>query len=67
MNESNPPAGVHIRGTNKGEEIVFKEGREPGRHADAGRQPYRHARDATGINASAREPIDPRSPSMPPA
>jgi hypothetical protein len=54
----------HTPGVPRGEEIVRKFGREDGRkdpRAD------RTARDATGINADAREPIDPRMPHLPPA
>jgi hypothetical protein len=54
----------HTPGTPKGEERVLKEGREPGRR---NREPQRTARDATGINADARGPIDPRMPQLPPA
>ena len=60
-----PPKPVHIPGTNKGEELVRKLGREPGR-ADSPRG-YRSARDSTGLNADNRGPIDPRMPQMPPA
>ena len=66
MIDKTPPAPVHIPGTNRGEAIVQKKGREPGRE-EAGKRSYRGARDSTSINAKAREPIDPKSPSMPPA
>ena len=59
-----PPKPVHIAGTNKGEELVRQHGREPGRHD---RGPYRTARDSTGLNADARDPIDPRMPHLPPS
>jgi hypothetical protein len=61
-----PPKGVHIAGTNKGEELVRKAGREAGR-AQRGKNGYRSARDSTGLNAQNREPIDSRMPEMPPA
>jgi hypothetical protein len=54
----------HTPGTPRGEELVRKIGREPGR--DRPNQ-GRTARDATGINPEAREPIDPRMPNLPPA
>jgi hypothetical protein len=50
--------------TNKGEELVRQKGREPGRAP--GQPAYRTARDATGLNAAARDPIDPRMPHLPP-
>jgi hypothetical protein len=54
----------HTPGTPRGEELVRKGGREPGRDGpDQGRT----ARDATSINADARAPIDPRMPHLPPA
>jgi hypothetical protein len=64
MLRSQPPKPVHIPGTNRGEELVRTLGREPGRDRKA--RVYRTARDATGIDADARRPIDPRSPEMPP-
>jgi hypothetical protein len=63
---SRPPAGVHVAGTNKGEEMVQRLGHEAGR-AEKGKKGYRSARDSTSINADAAEPIDPRMPNMPPA
>ncbi len=59
-----PPKPTHVPGTNKGEELVITKGPEPGRR-EPGRS-YRTARDSTGLNAKDREPIDPRSPSIPP-
>jgi hypothetical protein len=54
----------HTPGTPRGEELVRKLGREPGRDGpDHGRT----ARDATSINPGGRDPIDPRMPHMPPA
>ncbi len=54
----------HTPGTPRGEELVRKLGREPGRDGpDHGRT----ARDATSINPTGRDPIDPRMPHMPPA
>lgn len=64
MQTNKPPEPVHVTGTNRGEEQVLRKGREPGR-GDRGQ--YRAARDATGINPSARGPIDPRMPHIPPA
>lgn len=54
----------HTPGTPKGEELVRRKGREPGRD---GRRSQRTARDSTSINAGSRGPIDPRMPHMPPA
>jgi hypothetical protein len=54
---------AHTPGTPKGEERVKREGREPGREDTSF---GRSARDATSINAAAREPIDPRMPHLPP-
>jgi hypothetical protein len=59
-----PDISAHTPGTPKGEERVAREGREPGRDD---RNCGRTARDATGINPAARDPIDPRMPHMPPA
>ncbi len=58
-----PDLPAHTQGVPKGEELVLREGREPGRHT---RPPHRTARDATSINPEARRPIDPRMPQMPP-
>jgi hypothetical protein len=60
-----PPKPTHINGTQKGEELVRRQGREPGRHSYG--KSYRSARDSTGLNAPARDPIDPRMPNIPPA
>jgi hypothetical protein len=54
----------HTPGTPRGEELVRKIGREPGRDRP---NKGRTARDATSINPEAREPIDPRMPELPPA
>ncbi|MDR3638152.1 MAG: hypothetical protein P4L84_30390 [Isosphaeraceae bacterium] len=54
----------HTPGTPRGEELVRKHGREPGRD---GRDGHRTARDATSVNPEAREPIDPAMPNLPPA
>lgn len=58
-----PDLPSHTPGTAKGEELIQKQGPEPGRE---GREPDRTARDATSINPEARAPIDPRMPQMPP-
>lgn len=57
-------APAHTSGTPKGEEMIAREGREPGRD-----HPHivRTARDSTGINAKHMDPIDPRMPHIPPA
>ena len=54
---------AHTPGTPRGEELVQHSGREAGREWG----PSRTARDATSINAEARDPIDPRMPHLPPA
>ena len=51
----------HTEGTSRGEEVLRSKGPEPGRETGT-----RTARDATSINAKARDPIDPRMPHMPP-
>lgn len=60
------PEPVHVKGTNKGEELARAKGREPGRQSSGGKG-YRAARDSTGINADDRESIHPDSPNIPPA
>lgn len=55
---------THTPGTPRGEEIVRRHGREPGRDIGNG---GRWARDATSINPEARVPIDPHMPDLPPA
>jgi hypothetical protein len=59
-----PDLPSHTPGTPKGEERVRRHGPEPGREND---KHSRSARDATSINAAARDPIDRRMPHMPPA
>lgn len=66
MMHHDPPSPTHVPGTNKGEELVAKRGREPGR-GEPGKKGYRSARDSTSLNAENRGPIDPRMPEMPPA
>lgn len=63
---SDPPKPTHVAGTHKGEELVKRRGREPGR-AEAGKAGYRSARDSTSINPESHGPVDPRMPEMPPA
>jgi hypothetical protein len=62
----NKPKPTHVPGTLKGEEMVMKRGREPGR-GEPGSKYYQSARDSTAVNADRRRPIDPRMPNMPPA
>ena len=59
-----PPQPVHIPGTVKGEELALSS-REAGR--GAGGKHYATARDATGINPEAREPIHPDMPHLQPS
>ena len=66
MEHATLPQPVHIPGTNKGEELVFHLGKEPGRKQENARN-YRSARDSTGINAHKRGPIHPDMPFLPPA
>ncbi|MEP6778087.1 MAG: hypothetical protein ABI944_06500 [Chthoniobacterales bacterium] len=61
---SRQPQPAHISGTNKGEEQALTS-KEVGR--EAGRKNYQDARDSTGINAAARQPIAPGMPNIPPA
>ncbi len=62
MKNPRPDIDAHTPGTKRGEEWAYKGSKEPGREGAA-----RTARDATGINADKREPIDPRMPHLPPA
>jgi hypothetical protein len=62
--EVRPDISAHLSGVPKGEERVLREGREPGRENE---KLGRTARDATSISPSARDPIDPRMPHLPPA
>ena len=57
-------APAHTPGTPRGEEMVRREGREPGRD-----HPHivRTARDSTSVSPDSKGPIDPRMPHMPPA
>ena len=64
MSHSKPPLPTHIAGTQKGEELTLTQGKEPGRGDDSH---YRTARDATGINAKNRDPIDPKMGWLPPS
>ncbi|MEY2486400.1 MAG: hypothetical protein QOH39_2048 [Verrucomicrobiota bacterium] len=58
------PEPNHIPGTKKGEEQALTS-KEAGRKA--GRKHYQDARDSTGINPAARQPISPAMPNIPPA
>lgn len=62
--ERSATSGTHVAGTNKGEEQALG-GREAGR--ETGRKHYQDARDSTGINAHARQPIHPDMPHLPPS
>lgn len=59
-----PPRPYHIAGVPKGEELVSKRA-ENGRRSKFSRY-YRTARDATSINPTARGPILPIMPQIPP-
>lgn len=63
---------AHDPGTRKGENIADSEGKESGRHDTGGTGAGRPsggstARDSTRINPDNENPIDDRSPNMPPA
>ena len=62
MKNPRPDIDAHTEGTKRGEEWTYQGRREPGREGDG-----RTSRDATGINADKRAPIDPRMPNLPPA
>ncbi len=62
----------HVPGTRKGEERTGKQGKEPGRHDDSSTHADRpagksHSRDSTSIDPKSANPIDPKSPKLPPA
>jgi hypothetical protein len=60
----------HTPGTRKGEEISEDEGKEPGRTDTGTTGAGRPAGKSTGRDSSAvapTDPIDPKSPDMPPA
>ena len=58
-----PPQPYHIPGVPKGEELVRKK-RENGRGPKY--RSYRIGRDATSVNPTARDPILPTMPHIPP-
>jgi hypothetical protein len=62
MKNPRPDIDAHTPGTKRGEEWTYEGHKEPGREGIG-----RTARDATGINADKRKPIDPRMPELPPA
>lgn len=66
LNRRHPPKPIHVPGAHKGEELVSRRGREPGRQERHARG-YRSSRDSTSVNAANERPIDPRMPEMPPA
>jgi hypothetical protein len=57
-----PPQPIHVSGMHKAEEMALGK-REPGR----GGNPYRTARDSTGINPEHHKPIHPAMPNILPA
>jgi hypothetical protein len=57
-----PDALAHVKGVKYGNAVGNYE-RQPGHLPDG----KRGAESATGINAKARNPIDPRMPNLPPA
>ncbi len=70
VSDSNKPD--HAPGTRKGEEIRHDDEKEPGRHdgghTGAGRPSGTStARDSTAVNPDAADPVDPKSPKLPPA
>jgi hypothetical protein len=63
MKNPSPDIDYHTEGTKRAEEWTYG-----GRKQAAGMEgDGRTARDATGINAAKRKPIDPRMPDLPPA
>jgi hypothetical protein len=61
----NPPRDIdaHTPGTKRAEAWTYRgKNKEPGREGEG-----RTSRDATGINADKRAPIDPRMPNLPPS
>jgi hypothetical protein len=62
MKNPRPDIDAHVEGTKRGEEWAYQGGKEPGREGKG-----RTSRDATGINADKRAPIDPRMPNLPPS
>lgn len=72
MDEQSSTGPAHQPGTHKGEELEKAEGPEVGREdkfTDATGSPTgtTSARNSTGINPDAEDPIDPSMPLMPPA
>jgi hypothetical protein len=61
MKNPRPDIDAHTPGTKRGEEWTYNGQKEPGREGTG-----RTSRDATGINADRRAPIDPRMPNLPP-
>jgi len=59
----NPPPDLlyHTPGTKRGEAWAYEGRKQAGMEGDG-----RTARDATGVNADKRQPIDPRMPNLPP-
>lgn len=62
MKNPRPDISAHAEGTKRGEQWAYEGRKEPGREGEG-----RTSRDATGINATHRAPIDPRMPHLPPA
>jgi hypothetical protein len=62
MKNPRPDIDAHTPGTKRGEEWSYEGRTQPGMN-DNGRT----VRDATGINAEHRKPIDPRMPNLAPA
>lgn len=59
-----PPAGTHVKGTDKGEE-ANKRNSDPGR-GEKGKKGYRSSRDSTGVQPTSVKPIDPKMTEQPP-
>ncbi len=57
-----PEDPSHVKGINEGNAIGNYE-KQSGHHPDG----RRTAESSTGVNAKARNPIDPRMPNLPPA
>jgi len=62
MKNPRPDIDSHTPGTKRAEEWTYEGRINAGREGET-----RTSRDATGINADRRRPIDPRMPHLPPA
>jgi hypothetical protein len=65
------PKGVGESENRRGEDVIKKEGPEPGRHPNQGKsgadRPYGTSDARAGTGVDAQDPIDPDSPNVQPA